>query len=348
MKKALHEFFRLSDDEFNSLWRDGLISFDSNALLNLYRFSPKSRDAMVELIKAYSDRIRLPHQFALEYARNRPKVIVRQVKCYSDAQRDLSSFERDRIRSKRQHPHLSEDTYRALGRVSEELIGKRKELESLLSNDPYAEFLLTTCAGKIGEAPDGNRLNELYNNGRERYARKVPPGYEDQDKAIPDCYGDYVAWEQLISLSSNEKKDVILITDDFKEDWWWIESGRTVGPRPELLSEFLSRSGQRTWLYSSEGFLRAAQKYVGATVPESLLDELRQRAEEDREHQLEDQNKPKEIETSLPDKDKKEAPPTADSPANGLEADKTREQPKLDSLAKETNNARIISKSEEA
>ena len=304
---------------------------------------------MVELMKTYSNRIRLPHQFALEYARNRPKVIMKQVKCYSDAERGLSVFERDYISPKRQHPHLSEDTLSAFVKVSEGLIERRKALEGLLSTDPYAEFLLTTCTGKIGEVPDTDRLNELYKNGQERYARKVPPGYEDEpEKGVPDCYGDYVAWEQLISLSINEKKDVILITDDSKEDWWWIESGRTVGPRPELLSEFASRSGQRTWLYSSEGFLRAAQKYVGATVPERLLDELRQRVEEEREHQLEGQNKPKEIDTTLLDKDKKASLSAMDAPADGLDADKTREPSMPDSPAKETNNPSAISKSKEA
>ena len=66
MKKELHEFFRPSDDDFKRLWDGALISFDAAALLNLYRYSPTSSQALMDVIRNYEKRIRLPFQFAHE------------------------------------------------------------------------------------------------------------------------------------------------------------------------------------------------------------------------------------------------------------------------------------------
>jgi hypothetical protein len=282
MKDTFHEFFRPSEDEFISLWQSGLISFDANTLLNLYRYSPSSSDALVDLIKTYTDRIRLPYQFSHEYARNRPKVIMKQVQNYIDAEKAFTDFERDWIQSNRQHPHLSAEAKEKIKQFRKELTEKRKSMEGLLSVDRYLDFLLTACAGKIGQAPSAERLIELHSIAKDRYEKLIPPGYCDQEKGVPGAYGDYIAWEQLISISTGDQKGMILVIDDVKEDWWWKESGRTIGPRHELLAEFQVRSGNRVWLYTSEGFLRAAQKYANADVPDELLKEVIEQQEEAR------------------------------------------------------------------
>ena len=230
-----------------------------------------------------------------------------QVKFYSKAEADLVAFERDLISSKRQHPHLSDEALDAFRKIVDELVEKRKAVERLMSADPYADFILTACAGKVGEVMDDDRLNESYAKGKARYENLIPPGFADIYKGSPECYGDYIAWEQLISISTTEKRGIILVIDDLKEDWWWIESGRTVGPRPELLSEFVSRSGQRIWLYSSEGFLRAATRYVGAAVSESLLKDVRAQLEDARRRQLETKDKLKTIDEELPNEAKERA-----------------------------------------
>ena len=56
-----------------------LICYDANVLLNVYRYSDETQNGLVEVFKAFADRTYLPHQVALEYARNRAKTIVDQV-----------------------------------------------------------------------------------------------------------------------------------------------------------------------------------------------------------------------------------------------------------------------------
>jgi hypothetical protein len=79
MRKALHEFFRPTKEEFEKLWKDALITFDSSSLLNLYGYSAETKKELVEAYEKFKDRIILPYQFALEYSRNRTKVINKQI-----------------------------------------------------------------------------------------------------------------------------------------------------------------------------------------------------------------------------------------------------------------------------
>jgi hypothetical protein len=51
--------------------RTGLLSLDANVLLNFYRYSPKAREALVEVLSAAGDRVWVSHQAAKEFWRNR-------------------------------------------------------------------------------------------------------------------------------------------------------------------------------------------------------------------------------------------------------------------------------------
>jgi hypothetical protein len=48
-------------------------------LLNLYRYTPESRDNLIKVFQAIKDRIWLPHQVALEYQRRRIDVLLGQL-----------------------------------------------------------------------------------------------------------------------------------------------------------------------------------------------------------------------------------------------------------------------------
>jgi PIN like domain len=82
MRKAFHQFFRPAPEKLSELWQHGLLSFDASVLLNVYGYSRKTRDDLVELIEKNAARARLPHQFGWEFARNRSSVIVKQVHNY--------------------------------------------------------------------------------------------------------------------------------------------------------------------------------------------------------------------------------------------------------------------------
>ena len=131
----------------------------------------------------------------------------------------------------------------------------------MISEDKYADLLLSLFDQKIGAAPDEEMLKQLHEQAADRYAKKTPPGYSDlKDKGVPRAYGDYIVWRELMDIAKKEKKDFILVTDDSKDDWRLKLSGKTIGPRPELLEEFRRETGQRVWLFTSEGFLIATKE----------------------------------------------------------------------------------------
>lgn len=90
----------------------------------------------------------------------------------------------------------------------------------------------------------------------------------------PTTYGDFLGWMQLIELASEKKTDVILVTDDRKEDWWAIVDKETVGPRPELIEEFKKTSGQRIWIYQADRFLYDANQYLHEDIADMVIKEV--------------------------------------------------------------------------
>jgi len=195
----------------------------------------------------------------LEYARNRISTIVKQIKNYQNTENDFKKIETVRLQPKMEHPFLSKASLDALDSIRKELADKRKAIERMITTDEYADALLAAFDGRIGPSPSAAELTQLHSDAATRFTVQTPPGYKDLAlKNSPDAYGDYVAWRQLMNIGAREKKDIILVTDDVKEDWWHIESERRIGPRPELLEEFASETSQRIWLYTSESFLKAA------------------------------------------------------------------------------------------
>lgn len=57
MKKHFFEFYPLSEKEIDSIWSGGIISFDANVLINLYRYTEKTRDDFFKVMSFYKNRI---------------------------------------------------------------------------------------------------------------------------------------------------------------------------------------------------------------------------------------------------------------------------------------------------
>ena len=276
MRTTFHQFFRPTKDEMDALLEQALICYDANVLLNVYRYSDETQNGLIEVFKTFAERTRLPHQVALEYARNRVKTIIDQVKLCQETEAAFKKVVHDYIEPKNKQPFLSERAAEALKSVTDELQSKRKALECLISEDHYADLLLALFEKRIGAPPDEKTLEQLHEQAKERYEKKTPPGYSDlKDKKPPRAYGDYIAWRQLMDIATNDKKDIILVIDDTKEDWWLEMSGKTVGPRPELLEEFVRETGKRVWLFSSNSFLIATNKAGSAKVADSVIEEVR-------------------------------------------------------------------------
>ena len=65
-----------------------------------------------------------------------------------------------------------------------------------------------------------------------------------------------------MDFAKKEQKPIIFTTDDRKEDWWNKHKGKTIGPRPELIQEMISKTGMMIYLYQTDQFMSYAAKYL--------------------------------------------------------------------------------------
>jgi hypothetical protein len=89
-------------------------------------------------------------------------------------------------------------------------------------------------------------------------------------------YGDAILWLQLIDYAKSEKKPIIFVTDDDKEDWWLESGGKTISPRPELVQEMLTEAGVKFYMYSADRFLDYAQKFLHLSEQPEVIEEAKE------------------------------------------------------------------------
>ncbi len=57
MKNIFPGYNKKSESEIQNLWDKGVIMFDANVLLNLYRYSNETRKTIIELIAKFGNKI---------------------------------------------------------------------------------------------------------------------------------------------------------------------------------------------------------------------------------------------------------------------------------------------------
>jgi len=213
-------------------------------------------------------------------------VLAKVAKGYHEAKKALLSI-RSQIHARSQPPFLDDELVKKYDSISDEIIAAFDKAsvaaDASSANDGVRDQLDALFVARVGKAFTDKELATIFSEGRERYKSKTPPGYKDEkDKPGNDAFGDLVIWKELIEKSKADKKSVIFVTDDAKEDWWLIHDERTLGPRPELLKEFAQATGQRCYLYSSESFLRYADQHLTTNIDPASILELREAGVRDR------------------------------------------------------------------
>lgn len=285
MKNLFPGHFSKPTSEFNELWRECIFVFDTNILLNLYRYSDETTNEFTSILLSLKDRVWIPHRVADEYLCNRLKVISEQREEYDSAISEISKLE-SRLENSRQHPFISQAEMKGAKETFKNLtseLNKNKSVhENRLTNDDIKDKIAEIFDNRVGEAPSTENLISIIKEGEKRYSEKIPPGYSDAKKATTDDtiksqtrpYGDLIVWKQILEKSKSEGKPIIFVTDDGKEDWWLRFKGKTIGPRPELIEEFESFSGKSFHMYHPEQFLFQANENLKKKTSTEIIDEI--------------------------------------------------------------------------
>jgi predicted nucleic acid-binding protein len=305
MKGLFPEYENSRAVNYDAVWGNALFVFDTNVLLNLYRYRVGTRDELLTVLDKIGARIWIPYQVALEFQRNRLAVIGEQVRRFSEVKRTVEkaktalTTELTKLKLLERHSLINPEPlvsgYEKLTQTFfDELEKLEKDQQTISGEDQLKNRLEELFDGRVGPAfTKQEQLDALHKEGEVRYKFRIPPGFEDdpKDSREPDefmhagliykrKYGDFIIWKQMIEhCKKTGTKSLIFVTDDAKEDWWRvldIDGPKTVGPRAELIDE-ARRVGKIEYflMYSPSKFLANAKGALKAPVSDDAIQEVK-------------------------------------------------------------------------
>ena len=292
MKKLFPGHFANSSQDIERLWQNCVFVLDANVLLSLYRYSDSTRSELLKVFEAIAERLWIPHQVAYEYLANRLVVISEQAKFYDDAIKRIDGLKK-LLENSNQHPFVTQETLEEscgiFRKLTEELTENRRIHDKRITQDEIKDKLQEIISDNVGDGYSKDKLEEIILSGKARYDEKIPPGFGDAKKGgdstlfLDRCrpYGDYVVWLQMLDHAKALDRPVVFVTGDVKEDWWTVFQGKTVGPHPLLVQEFLADTGNEFYMYTPDKFLERASSYLDQAASEKSVQEIRDLQKED-------------------------------------------------------------------
>lgn len=225
---------------------------DTNALLLPYSTGSESLEEIkkvFELLKK-QNRLTIPGQVAREFASIRPeklKEIHQKLTRRRNSTSDLLIGNYPLLESLHTYKEILE-----LEQQINELIGKyRKNIGSVIDtvktwawNDPVSMLYQELFTPDVIHDLEFNE-DDIAQQLNFRYEHKIPPGYKDNAKA-DDGIGDLLIWLSILEIAKTGK-NVVFVTADEKGDWYYKSENQALYPRFELLSEFQSVSGGKSF-----------------------------------------------------------------------------------------------------
>lgn len=267
MKDKFPGWYTRDPDRISELWETALFVPDANVLLHCLRHPAKVRNELIRVFTILRESLWIPYQVGLEFHRNRLDVEYGAQDTYQRLADDYDALLKpieEKLRQLRAHPVI--EVQRELAAISTFQADFHGRMEAAAQSHPKEAIqsamseLTALLEGRVGEKWPADRLAAIKKEGEERYGKKIPPGFKDIKKdGDLDKFGDLIIWKDMIAKAKEEKRPIVFISDDVKEDWWWLYRGRKLGPRPELVEEFQSETeGQEFLIYEFANFLRVA------------------------------------------------------------------------------------------
>lgn len=280
MRSIIKEFIEPSNTDKRRLWEKAVFVFDTNVLLNLYRYSAKTRNSLLDAFESLKDRVWIPYQVAYEFMRRRCEVIYETVQRYTQFEKEIQAFTQkatDILRLTSADEEFSE-----LNRFLIKWLNSNKEQNLLVQNaarDEILEKILLIFDGRVGGNIGESELRCIQEEGKERYAKAMPPGYKDKKKIKEEtddnnAFGDLIIWKQILKYAKDHQVGIIYVTHDQKEDWWNIIKGKTIGPRVELRREFMDETQQEFHMYSMHSFISTYNEINENFIDKRVVDEV--------------------------------------------------------------------------
>jgi predicted nucleic acid-binding protein len=280
---VLRGHINLTAQQIDTVWSQAHFCLDTNVWLDLYRYSEPARKQFLRLLGGMKGRLFVPNRVAVEFARNRRKVILAHHAPHRRITATLEKASKEITEGFKKHPDQV-DTLRLIASAKmlmEQQFGSaEKKHNDLLNDDP----ILTAILGIVDEIGDPLPKEDAEKEHERRKNDNIPPycKTDDSDKEEESPAGDVVLWLELLRQYDGSGKPLIFVTGDMKPNWWLTVEGRHY-PQPNLVQEAYERTKGDILFYASERFINTASARLGVEVPKTLAEEtkkIRQQEEE--------------------------------------------------------------------
>ena len=279
-------YYRPDRDRVRDALERGIVVLDTNVLLNVLRYSPGARKELLDVIGELADRCFIPHQIAVEYNRNRVKVVADRHDELEAASNDINEI----IKSIRALSSLltnrqiltapgidaldasAKDFYAALESAKNEA-GEKYDLnpDHMVGQvDEWTEKLQTILTGRVAEKPSEDDLAKDHDEGLRRKEARLAPGFRDSEP------GDYLWWAEVLRNADLPGRPLVIVSyDAAKGDWRFEQRGIAVGPHTILSEDVLSAGGTDLVLMTTRDLLER----IGQENPEKISEETLEESE---------------------------------------------------------------------
>ncbi len=270
MKNKFQEYLIPTEKEFNKLKKEAVFIFDTNVLLNLYRYSKDISNKYLQVMKKLKNenRIWLPYQVGYEFYENRQDVILTNKNFYDKLLEKIKRFKQGIYDECKRHPFLeiSEDNKKLDKNFTNiiEYIEKTKWEHPVLNNkETIDKEIIDIFDGCIWEPYSEKDLENIELEWEKRYRENKAPWFKDKKKD-KNPYWDYILRRQIIDYTKKEdrKKPIIFISWDKKEDRRLIQDGEKIMPLPELRKEIFDKSWINFRIRTPELFIKKFDKTI--------------------------------------------------------------------------------------
>lgn len=313
-KDEFYGFYREPFNKENMTSENTIIVFDTNSLLNVFRFTPEASKEYFEIIQSIQDKIYIPYLVALEFHFHKSETLLLNEinvtkfknnfsknwnKLKSEAAKTLFSSlsYRNDIDKKELNAYLSDLLNSEDLNIENKLVEKISSISENQTN--IFNALVEIMHSKTGERYTQDMITKIEKEGEERYKNGTPPGFNDANKKLSRSYnsikyqqkfGDLIIWKDIINKAKEDRiKHVIFVTSDGKRDSktdlnYKVCVGndgngkkkyQIIGPRIELIEEMKNETGADFYLMDELEFMKQfSQEEVSSQVAKSISDTL--------------------------------------------------------------------------
>ena len=161
MDMKFQGYRKKTKEEIDFLWKNAIFTFDTNSLLNLYRYSETTRKDVFEIISKLEDRIFLTHQVAFEFNKNRFENINNIIKSKNDFLKNLDMINTQISKNSEQilSNYLSDKFSSFLEQIKTEIDSKIEFFNKLFNDDLIFNSINHLFNDKILQEFEGEKIN---------------------------------------------------------------------------------------------------------------------------------------------------------------------------------------------